>query len=175
MQTSQFRHLVMDARLVAAAADGEVAESEMAVIRDVVANTFVGADEIEERTSWPEEAVRSVHGSLNEKKKTCLQQLGNATLTDGQRRSVIDVCCRVVGADGAFDHKEVALLHSLITASGVELGSAAAICPQHAAILNLVVHADRTERSNTKTAKELDLRDLDLTSLNGNGHGEEDA
>lgn len=147
MKAAQFRHVLIDTCLLTSAVDGHVAEAELAVIREVLAKSFVGDDAIVDRLAELDKAAVRCRDDVEKYRSACLGELGTARLTEGQSARLLDLCCRVIEADGMFDPAEVELLRMVLSACDITVHDARRICPEHVGVLSMLDREDNRSAS----------------------------
>jgi len=140
MKAEPFRKLLLEACLVTSAVDGDIDDSEIAVISNALMASIVGADELQDRIEELKETAEAFRVDLPRHQAAVLEELNRSTLTPGQCRRLLDLCCRVVAADTIIHSKEIQLLSLIIEAMGVDLASAKSMCAEHAGILSALQH-----------------------------------
>ena len=109
MKNTDFKSFLFKSAVMAMACDGDIAETEISEIRNIVANEiyFMGYDFEEPLKSNTENIKANGKNAINK----YLQEIVANDLNDHQEILLIEVLLRMILADGKVDESELKFLH----------------------------------------------------------------
>ena len=112
MKNNDFKTFLFRTAVVTMACDGDIADSEIQLIKELANNeiNFLGLDFENLLTSTVEEIKLNGKSSVN----SFLQDLNNFQFSETQKLKIIDVCLAIINADSNIENSERNFLHLII-------------------------------------------------------------
>jgi uncharacterized tellurite resistance protein B-like protein len=128
MKNNDFKSFLFRTAVVAMACDGDIAESEIKLLKDLVNKeiNFLGFEYENMLESNIQEIKLNGKSSIN----NFLEDINNFQFNERQKLKIIEICLAIINADNNLEVSELTFLHLLIKKLGIDLESLIVEFPQ---------------------------------------------